>query len=152
MRTGRSGRLVVSPAVLAAWRSSRAFDSAEGATPGSAIIETGLGPVVRASARVSPGLFAMLGARPLRGRTFDPSEGRSGTDDRVVLSEDVWRASFGADPGLIGQRITIDGQAVILIGLMPAGFRFPEWNTVVWRPLDYGAPPAALAEEGPRPS
>jgi len=150
MMNNRGGRLAVAPAVLQAWRDSPAFASAEGTSPGTSIIETGLGPIVRASARVSPGLFAMLGAQPVRGRAFDSSEGRSGSDDRVVLSEDVWRASFGADPALVGQRITVDGQSLILVGLMPAGFRFPEWNTVVWRPLDYGAPPTALANELPR--
>jgi putative ABC transport system permease protein len=150
MMSDRGGRLAVAPAVLDAWRASPAFAAAEGTSPGKAIIETGLGPIVRASARVSPGMFAMLGAQPVRGRTFDPSEGRNGTDDRVMLSEDVWRASFGADAGLIGQRITIDGESLILVGVMPSGFRFPEWNTVVWRPLDYGAPPAALASEYPQ--
>ena len=150
MMNSRGGRLAVAPAVLDAWRASPAFAAAEGTSPGNAIIETGLGPIVRASARVSPGLFALLGAQPVRGRTFDPSEGRSGTDDRIVLSEDLWRASFGADPGLLGRRITVDGESVQVIGLMPSGFRFPEWNTVVWRPLDYGAPPPALAAELPR--
>lgn len=150
MMNSRGGRLAVAPAVLDAWRASPAFAAAEGTSPGTAIIETGLGPIVRASARVSPGLFALLGAQPVRGRTFDPSEGRSGTDDRVVLSEDLWRASFGADPALVGRRITIDGEPVQVIGLMPSGFRFPAWNTVVWRPIDYGAPPPALATELPR--
>jgi predicted permease len=150
MMNNRGGRVAVAADVLQAWRDSPAFVAAEGTSPGTSIIETGLGPIVRPSARVSPGMFAMLGAQPVRGRAFDPSEGRSGTDDRVVLSEDVWRASFGADPGLVGQRITIDGESLILVGLMPSGFRFPEWNTVVWRPLDYRAPPAALVSELPR--
>jgi predicted permease len=150
MMNDRGGRLAVAPDVLQAWRDSPAFSSVEGTAPGTSIIETGLGPIVRASARVSPGMFAMLGAHPVRGRAFDASEGRSGTDDRVVLSEDVWRASFGADPALVGQRITIDGESLLLIGLMPSGFRFPEWNTVAWRPLDFRAPPPALAGELPR--
>lgn len=150
MMNDRGGRMAVAPAVLDAWRASPAFASAEGTSPGKAIIETGLGPIVRASARVSPGLFAMLGAQAVRGRTFDSSEGRAGTDDRVVLSDDVWRVYFGADAGLIGQRITVDGESLIFVGVMPSGFRFPEWNTVVWRPLDFGAPPPALATELPR--
>jgi predicted permease len=150
MMNNRGGRLAVAPDVLRAWRDSPAFAAAEGTSPRTSILETGLGPIVRASARVSPGMFAMLGASPSRGRAFDFSEGRSGTDDRVVLSEDVWRASFGSDPNLVGQRLTIDGESVLLVGLMPSGFRFPEWNTVVWRPLDYHAPPAALLSELPR--
>src|SRR6266540_181219 len=151
MRSGRTGRRVVSPAVLDAWRRSSAFEAAEGATTGVAIVESGIGPVVRPSARVSPGIFAMLGARPIRGRVFGAGEGRAGTDDRVLLSEDVWRSAFGADPDLVGRRVTIDGVAALVVGVMPRGFRFPEWNTVVWRPLDYAAPPPASAGDLPQP-
>ena len=151
LRSGNTGRRVVSPAVLDVWRRSAAFAAAEGATPGVAILETGTGPVVRKSARVSPGIFAMLGARPIRGRVFDAGEGRAGTDDRVLLSEDLWRSAFGADTDLVGRRITIDGATAVVIGLMPSDFRFPEWNTTIWRPLDYAAPPPASANDLPQP-
>jgi predicted permease len=151
MLTGHSGRLVVSAAVLGAWRASPAFASVEGATPGVSILDTGAGPVVKASASVSAGLFAMLGARPSRGRAFDPGDGRAGTDDRVLLSEDVWRSAFGADPNFVGRRITVDGMSVLVIGLMPSGFRFPAWNTVIWKPINYAAPPPAPTGEPPQP-
>jgi putative ABC transport system permease protein len=145
------GRGTVARAVLEAWRGSPAFDAAEGLTTGKSIVEAGAGPVVRASARVSPGMFAMLGTRPIRGRVFDATEGRAGSDDRVLLSEDVWRSSFGADPDLVGRRITVDGASLVVVGVMPREFRFPEWNTVVWKPLDFSSPPAALASELPQP-
>ena len=125
MLTPNGGRTDVSPAVLEAWRASSAFAAAEGATTETSLIDTSAGPRVAASARVSPGMFAMLGTPPIRGRGFDPTDGRPGTDDRVILSEDVWRAVFGADPNLIGQRVTIDGTSMLVIGLMPSGFRFP---------------------------
>jgi predicted permease len=144
------GRYAVAQAVLEAWRRSPAFEAAEGATTGKSIVETGTGPVVRASARVSPGMFAMLGVRPIRGRIFDATEGRAGSDDRVLLSEDLWRSAFGADPDLIGRRITIDSVSVLVVGVMPREFRFPEWNTLVWTPIDFAAPPPALAGELPQ--
>lgn len=149
MWTRNGGRNAVSPAVLEAWRRSPVFEAAEGATRGASIVETGTGPVVRASARVSPRLFEMLGARPVKGRAFDAGEGRAGSDDRVLLSEDLWRSAFGADPDLVGRRVTIDGASTLVVGLMPRDFRFPEWNTVVWRPIDFAAPPPALAGEFP---
>lgn len=150
-RSGNNGRGVVSPAVLQAWRASSVFTSAEGATAGTSIVETGTGPVVKASARVSTGIFAMLGTRPSRGRAFEATDGRAGSEDRVLISEDLWRSAFGADPNLVGQRITVDGTPVLVLGLMPAGFRFPEWNTVIWKPIDYSAPPPALVAELPQP-
>src|SRR5262249_36459627 len=103
------------------------------------------------SARVSVGTFAMLGVRPMRGRVFDATEGRAGSDDRVLLSEDVWRTAFGGDPSLVGRQIRVDGSPALVVGIMPAEFRFPEWNTVVWRPIDYLAPGPAAANEAPRP-
>ena len=120
------------------------FDTVEGASTGTSLLDTGLGPIVRPSAWVSPGVFAMLGVGPSRGRLFEAGDGRPGLDDRVLMSEDLWRAAFGADPALIGQRITIDGSSALLIGLMPSGFRFPAWNTVIWKPLDLVNPPKTV--------
>jgi predicted permease len=150
MFTKNGGRNSVGPAVLEGWRKSPAFEAAEGATTGKSIVETGVGPLVRASARVSPAMFAMLGVRPIRGRVFDATEGRAGSDDRVVLSEDLWRSAFGADPELVGRRLTIDGASLLVVGVMPRAFRFPEWNTVVWKPIDFSAPPLALSGELPQ--
>ena len=100
---------------------------------------------IRGSARVSAGLFAMLGVSPIRGRVFLPEEGRAGTEDRVILSETLWRGVFSADPGLVGQTIQIDDRPHLVVGIMPADFRFPNWDTVVWRPIDFFAPAPTLA-------
>jgi predicted permease len=151
MFTPNGGRTDVSPAVLEAWRATSAFAAAEGATTETSLIDTSTEPRVAASARVSPGIFAMLGTPPSRGRGFDPTDGRPGTDDRVLLSEDVWRSVFGADPNLVGQRVRIDGASMLVIGLMPSGFRFPEWNTVLWKPINFSAPPPTVSGEAPRP-
>jgi putative ABC transport system permease protein len=89
-------------------------------------------------ARVSPGLFDMLGGvRPIRGRLFDDADGRPGATDRVLISEDVWRVLYGADPSLIGRRITVDGEELLVVGVLPSDFRFPKWDTVIWRAIDF---------------
>lgn len=144
------GRTDVAPAVLAAWRQTPAFDAAEGAATATSIVETGRGPIVAASARVSPGMFALLGVQPLRGRVFDPTDGRGGSEDRVVLSEPLWRSAFGGDPSIVGQRVSIDGTRATVIGIMPAAFHFPEWTTAFWMPLDFLAPPAAFVDRRPQ--
>jgi predicted permease len=142
--SGHSGRLVVSADVLSAWRASPAFAAVEGTTSAMSILDTDTGPLVAASARVTPGIFALLGVRPSRGQAFDRTDGRAGSDDEVLLSEDVWRTAFGADLGLLGHLVTIDGTRARVVGLMPSGFRFPDWNTVIWQPIDYTAPPPTL--------
>lgn len=151
MGNDNGGRTVVAPAVLQAWRNSPAFTGAEAANPDTSLIDTGGSVAMRGSARVTTGLFTLLGnVGPIRGRLFDPGEGRAGTDDRVLLSEDVWRTLYGADPDIINQRVTIDTESLIVVGILPSDFRFPSANTVIWRPIDYDAPPPARETDLPR--
>ncbi len=142
---------VVPPAVLRAWQASGIFDAVDAVTTGTSLLEGASGLVAKPSAVVGTGVFEMLGVRPIRGRAFAPDEGRAGSDDRVMLSEDVWRSVFGGDPDLVGKRIKIDGAMATVIGIMPAGFRFPAWDTVIWMPIDYQAPPPARALRQPWP-
>jgi putative ABC transport system permease protein len=128
------GRTTVSSAVLRAWKASPAFEGAESAVAGIALLEANGSVLTRGIARVTPGVFDLLGGiRPIRGRLFEPSEGAEGSDDRVLLSEDLWRSLYGADESLIGRRVTIDAQSLVVVGVLPAEFRFPSWNTVIWR-------------------
>ena len=138
MGNEHGGRYTVAPAVLRAWRASPAFASAESAMAGTALVEAHGSVLTRGIARVTPGIFDLLGAvRPIRGRLFDPSEGRDGSDDRVLISEDVWRSLYGGDEAIVGRRIAIDGDSLIVVGILPAELRFPEWNTVIWRAADF---------------
>ena len=152
-RTERGGRLTVSPDILRAWKDSGIFHGVEGASlaaaGGTVVLDVGGESQLRGAARVTPGMFALLGVSPVRGRGFLPDEGRAGTEDRVVLSETVWRTTFAADPGLIGRTIQVEDRPHLVVGIMPADFRFPRWDTVIWRPLDYLAPPPALRTEQP---
>ena len=139
------GRYAVATTVFRAWRANPAFEAVESALDGTALIDSDRGPIAKTSALVTPGLFQMLDVRPIRGRLFEASEGRAGADDRVLISEDVWRSTFGADSSLIGRSITIDGRAHTVVGVLPSDFRFPKWDTVIWRPIDFDALPADRA-------
>jgi putative ABC transport system permease protein len=75
---------------------------------------------------VTPSLFSMLGARPLLGRTFTESEGQPGGALVALLSEGLWRETFHADQGVVGQSVSLAGKPYTIIGVMPANFRFPE--------------------------
>jgi putative ABC transport system permease protein len=137
------GRRAVAPAVLRAWRGSAAFAAAEAAVPRTALIEANGSLLTRRLARVTPGVFDMLGGvAPLRGRLFDQTEGGAGTDDRVVISEDLWRSLFGRANDVLGQRIVVDRAPLVIVGVVPSEFRFPEWNTQIWRPADFADPNA----------
>jgi putative ABC transport system permease protein len=75
---------------------------------------------------VTPNLFPMLGAQPLVGRVFTEDEGKTGGPRVAVLSENLWREAFGADPQIIGRTIRVNAQPRIVIGVMPHRFRFPD--------------------------
>jgi predicted permease len=87
-------------------------------------------------AAVSPSLFAMLGAQPLIGRTFLAEEAQPGRDHEVVLSYGLWRRVFAANPGAVGSTIDIDGVPMSVVGVMPAGFAYPD-ETEIWGPLAF---------------
>ncbi|HZJ54234.1 MAG TPA: ABC transporter permease, partial [Myxococcaceae bacterium] len=73
-------------------------------------------------ALVSADFFEVLGARPLLGRVVDPG---SPGPRLAVLSEPFWRRRFGADPAVLGRTLSLDGEPVQVVGVMPAGFRLP---------------------------
>lgn len=151
MGNDRGGRTSVAPAVLHAWQGSTAFAGAESAVPDIALLEVNGAVVARGIARVTPGVFELLGGvRPIRGRLFDATEVRAGVDDRVLLSEDVWRTLYESDPAIVGRSIVVDGERLVVIGVLPADFRFPSWNTLMWRAVDYRALQASVTNELPR--
>lgn len=73
----------------------------------------------------SDNFFDVFGVKPLLGRTFLPGEDQPGKNDVVVLGYDVWRQSFNADPDVVNKLVRLDGRPYVVIGVMPAGFRFP---------------------------
>jgi putative ABC transport system permease protein len=74
--------------------------------------------------QVSAGFFATLKTQPFLGRAFVPEEDQPGHDQVVILSYDLWQRSFGGDPNIIGQHVTLDDKSYAIIGVTPAGFRF----------------------------
>lgn len=90
-----------------------------------------------ATSFVEPGLFDMLGASPLLGRLFLSEESRVGRTDVTILGEGLWRSRFGADPGIVGRTIVLDGRPHRVVGILPAGWSFPGPNDQLWMPLSW---------------
>ena len=87
---------------------------------------TGQGEPQSVNARaVSSDFFSVLQVQPLMGRVFSPDEDQPGHNRVVILSESFWRNRFGADPGVVGKDITLDGAAYRVVGVMRAKFQFP---------------------------
>ena len=115
---------------------NRSFDELAAMASGSANLGVKGSPQRVQGAGVSPGLFPMLGAKPLLGRTFLPEEAQPGRDHEALLSYGLWRRVFGADPSAVGRTIDIDGVPTTVVGVMPAGFDYPN-ESEIWEPLSF---------------
>jgi predicted permease len=73
-------------------------------------------------------MYATLGVRPQLGRIPVPEDG----DDVVVISDRLWSSWFGRDPSVIGKSYFVDDSLKQIIGVMPAEFRFPVEETMLW--------------------
>lgn len=99
---------------------------------------TGEGPAEQLSvAMASASLFSVLGVPPELGRAFTDAETVPGADDAAVLSHALWTSRFGAAPDAIGREIRLDGRSFRVVGVMPAGFGYPDRDTGVWVPFAF---------------
>ncbi len=86
---------------------------------------------------VTQNFFSVFDTKPLLGRALLPSDGERGSAPVVLLSENMWRSQFGADPKIIGSSATLDMRPYTIVGVMPAEFRTPffEQPDQLWIPL-----------------
>ena len=85
--------------------------------------------------RITTNAFRLLGQNPIIGRDFASSDAIPGAAPVAILSYGFWVRRFGKDPAIIGQTLQINGTPLtIVIGVMPAGFSFPQ-NQDLWIPL-----------------
>lgn len=97
---------------------------------------TGLAEPERVRAKlVTEGLFSVLAARPAIGQAFSDQDVAPGAPPTVILSHGYWQRRLGGDPGAIGRSLSIDGNSCLIIGVMPAGFRFLTIEPALYLPL-----------------
>lgn len=70
-------------------------------------------------AAVSSGFLSLLGLKPELGRSFQPADFGPGAEPVAILSHQLWMQRFGGDPGLVGTRLTLDGTATTVVGILP---------------------------------
>ena len=97
---------------------------------------TGSGEPERVSiAYYSPGFFATMGVAPLVGRAPRDDEAvRGGPDHVVTLSYALWQRRFGGRREVVDSMLTLGSELFRVIGVMPAGFRFPDPRAEAWVP------------------
>jgi macrolide transport system ATP-binding/permease protein len=88
------------------------------------------------AARVSDGFFRTLGVTPILGRDFRAGEDRPGQPKVAILSYGTWMKRFGGRRDLIGQSISLSGEAYTVVGILPRSFAFaPRASAELWVPL-----------------
>ena len=97
----------------------------------------GENPKKLAGAETSCNFFSVLSERPGLGRTFvDADCSAPGASPVVVLSDDLWRSRFGADPQIVGKTISLNRAKFVVIGVAAPGFRgLDPWSSEFWAPV-----------------
>jgi len=102
---------------------------------------TGAGDPLRVHhSAVTANMLPLLGVRPAIGQGFAPGDDTTGRSHVALVSDRLWRSHFGAEPAILGQPIRLNGEAYTVVGVMPAGFSFPNERRIlmapdVWTPL-----------------
>jgi predicted permease len=108
---------------LSAFRDSDRYLHVPGGTTG----------IVRVAEMTASG-FDVARVRPHLGRPLLESDEAEGAPAVLVIGYDEWRRNFGADRGIVGREVRLDGTPYTIVGVMPEGFRFPH-NHGYWTAL-----------------
>lgn len=86
---------------------------------------------------VSDTFFDVIGVRPAVGRGFRVGEDAPGAEPVCVVQHEAWQGVFGGDPQLLGATVVLNNRPFTVVGIMPAGFRFPFDEVEVWIPYHH---------------
>ncbi|HYY98402.1 MAG TPA: ABC transporter permease [Pyrinomonadaceae bacterium] len=130
-----SGESAVSVPNLLDWRrQSTAFEGMAAYEDAAFNLDRGDGAQRLRGMKVEANYFDVLGARPRLGRAFLKGEDEAGRDSVAVLSDSLWREGFGADPGVVGKTVPLNGQKYTVVGVMPPALSAVT-RAQVWTPL-----------------
>ncbi len=125
IKKNSTDELTFTPHFLEWRRQTRAFTALAGCNFQTRIL-TGAGdPLELLTSRASASLLPVLGVQPALGRNFLPREDYRGGDPVALLTDDLWRQRFAADPHIVGRPVTLDGAPFTVVGVLPPGFFFP---------------------------
>ncbi len=132
---------VASPANFADWQKQSTVFSGMAAYIGANkqgigdrdVFLTGSGEPQRLKAcSVTGNLFAVLGVKPMLGRTFVNEETFEGKGRVAVLSYGLWRSTFAGDPNIVGRTVSLTARDYVVVGVMPPDFFFPSRQIQLW--------------------
>ena len=104
-----------------------------------ASVDFGGVPTRTSGMAVTPSYFQVLRADAELGRLFLAEEGEPGNEKKVVLSDALWRSKFGADPGVVGRDLRLDGTPYAVVGVAPRSLESLNHEAAFYRPLAFTA-------------
>jgi putative ABC transport system permease protein len=140
-RLGATDTGVAAPELFDYQARTDVFAGVAGMLPVNANVTSGDTPERVEMMLVSWNYFGVLGVPPSYGRTFAAEDDTPGVANIAVVSDGFWRRRLGADPQAVGRTVTIDGESILIVGVMPPGFRHPgrtlQGATDVWSPAGF---------------
>lgn len=122
-------------------RQTRRLTDLSAISQGTALINLSTSAVQASQLYVTGNLFSMLGVSAQRGRVVLPADDASDQPVVAMLSDEFWRTTLGADPAVVGTKLTIDGQPTTIIGIAAPDFRVPVGPQIlradVWMPIRF---------------
>ncbi len=130
--------LELSPSMYFTYREeNRSFEDI-GIYTGDSVSVTGLAEPERVKALdFTDGVIPVLGVPPMLGRSFSRKDDSPGSPETVILSYGYWQRRFSGDPAVLGRRLTIDGKAREVIGVMQRNFRFLDFDAEIFVPFQF---------------
>jgi len=113
---------------------NRSFEHLAAFQTGNMFIDSGDGTEDVPVGLVTPEMFSLFHVNPIIGRTFTDEETLPGRFRVAVLSHSTWQSRFGSDPNILGRTIQLNARPYTIIGVMTAGFSFPD-RAKLWIPL-----------------
>jgi putative ABC transport system permease protein len=110
------------------WREqSRTFDGVAAMLGGNVTLRAGAGePEAAGLMQATASLFDVLGVQAQRGHLFTAADEQPKAATVAVITDGLWRRRFGGSDAILGQKIQIGGGHAVVVGVLPASFRFPK--------------------------
>ena len=117
-------------------------------TPREATLLLGTTPEQVGALRVTPSFFTTLRRGPAIGRAFTETDAIAGGDTAIILSYDLWRSRFSADPSIVGRSIRVNGVMREVVGVLGADFELPARDVALLLPFGFTAAQQTDTERG----
>jgi putative ABC transport system permease protein len=113
------------PDVLNAWKSAHSLDALEQYESFQSTLSGRGDPTLVQVARINSSFLTLANAPVILGRNFVPDEERPGGEPVALIDEGYWRGKLGASASILGQRLTIDGKSLTIVGVVSSKIQLP---------------------------